>query len=77
MESFFPDDEAFKSVLSRAKFEQICSDLFKKTIAGVDEAIENANLSKGDLDEVILVGGSTRIPKIREMLKNHFAKVNS
>ena len=77
LESFLPDDEAFKSVLSRAKFEEICVDLFKKTIAGVDEAIENANLSKGDLDEVILVGGSTRIPKIREMLKNHFAKVNS
>ena len=60
--------------LSRAKFEQLADDLIKRTIAPCDSALKNAGLKTSDIDEVILVGGSTRIPAIQEAVKKFFGK---
>jgi len=60
--------------LSRAKFEQLASDLIKRTIDPCKSALKNANLKPSDIDEVILVGGSTRIPAIQEAVKKFFGK---
>ncbi|MCR5003412.1 MAG: molecular chaperone DnaK [Bacteroidales bacterium] len=60
--------------LTRAKFEQICDDLFQATIKPCQQALADAHLSTSDIDEVLLVGGSTRIPKIQEIVKNFFGK---
>jgi molecular chaperone DnaK (HSP70) len=62
----------FSTTISRAKFEELNVDLFKKTMAPVTQVLKDAGMSKGDVDEIILVGGSTRIPKIQEMLKEYF-----
>ncbi len=60
--------------LSRARFEQLVDDLVQRTIAPMETALRDAGLKPGDIDEVILVGGSTRIPKIQEVVKNFFGK---
>lgn len=60
--------------LSRAKFEQLVADLVKRTIAPCKSALKNAGLSTSDIDEIILVGGSTRIPAIQDAVKNFFGK---
>jgi len=60
--------------LSRAKFEQLASDLIKRTIEPCKSALKNAGLKTSDIDEIILVGGSTRIPAIQEAVKAFFGK---
>jgi molecular chaperone DnaK len=60
--------------LTRAKFEQIIDKLVERTISPCKSALKNANLSTNDIDEVILVGGSTRIPAIQEAVKKFFGK---
>ena len=60
--------------LSRAKFEMLCDSLFQKTIEPCRKALADAHLSASDIDEVLLVGGSTRIPKVQELVKNFFGK---
>jgi hypothetical protein len=60
--------------LTRAKFEQLCDDLFQRSIEPCRKALADANLSAKDIDEVLLVGGSTRIPKVQEIVKNFFGK---
>jgi molecular chaperone DnaK len=60
--------------LSRAKFEQLVDDLVRRTIPPMEQALKDAGIKPGDIDEVILVGGSTRIPKIQEVVKNFFGK---
>jgi molecular chaperone DnaK len=60
--------------LTRAKFESLVDDLVQRTIAPMKKALEDAGLKQGDIDEVILVGGSTRIPKIQETVKEFFGK---
>ena len=60
--------------LTRAKFEELVSDLVERTIAPCKQAIKDAGLKASELDEVILVGGSTRIPKIQEKVKDIFGK---
>ncbi|SFG95229.1 molecular chaperone DnaK [Pedobacter insulae] len=60
--------------LSRAKFEQLAGDLIKRTIDPCKSALKNAGLKVGDIDEIILVGGSTRIPAIQEAVKAFFGK---
>ena len=62
----------FNSMISRAKFENICEDLFRKTMEPVDQVLRDSKMSKSQIDEIILVGGSTRIPKIQELLKDYF-----
>jgi len=60
--------------LSRAKFEQLVDELNQRTIPPMEKALSDAGLSKADIDEVILVGGSTRMPKIQEIVKDFFGK---
>jgi molecular chaperone DnaK (HSP70) len=55
----------FSLTISRAKFEELNSDLFKKTLEPVERVLKDASMAKGKVNEVILVGGSTRIPKVR------------
>ncbi len=62
----------FSSTISRAKFEELNMDLFKKTMVPVTQVLKDSGVSKNEVDEIILVGGSTRIPKIQEMLKEYF-----
>ena len=60
--------------LTRAKFEALCDNLFQRSIEPCRKALQDAHLNTSDIDEVLLVGGSTRIPKIQELVKNFFGK---
>ncbi len=60
--------------ITRAKFESLCIDLFEKTLGPVEKALKDAKLTPAQIDEVILVGGSTRIPKIQELVRTFFGK---
>jgi heat shock protein 1/8 len=62
----------FTSTLSRAKFEELCMSIFRKTMEPVEKALKDSKLSKSDINEVVLVGGSTRIPKIKSLLSDFF-----
>ncbi|MFP4368194.1 MAG: molecular chaperone DnaK [Candidatus Kapaibacterium sp.] len=64
----------FNLNITRSKFESLCSDLFEKTLGPVEAAIKDAKISPNEVDEVILVGGSTRIPKIQQLVKDFFGK---
>ena len=63
--------------LTRAKFEQLCDDLIQSTLEPCRKAMQDAGLSNSDIDEVILVGGSTRIPAIQQIVEKFFGKVPS
>lgn len=60
--------------ITRAKFEQLCTDLFDRSLKPCEGALRDAKLTPSQIDDVILVGGSTRIPKIQELVKNFFGK---
>lgn len=61
-----------QETLTRARFEELNNDLFKKTLEVVDHVMDRAKLTKSEVDQVVLVGGSTRIPKIQELLSDYF-----
>ncbi|KAH7672973.1 heat shock protein 70, partial [Aphelenchoides avenae] len=63
----------FHSTISRARFEELCADLFRKTLEPVDKALRDAKLDKRHIDEIVLVGGSTRIPKVQKLLQDFFS----
>ncbi|XP_075485012.1 luminal-binding protein 5-like isoform X1 [Primulina tabacum] len=71
IESLF-DGMDFSEPLTRARFEELNNDLFKKTMGPVKKALADAGLGKHQIDEIVLVGGSTRIPKIQQLLKEYF-----
>ena len=60
--------------LTRAKFEMLCDNLFQRSIEPCRQALKDAGLNASDIDEVLLVGGSTRIPKVQELVKEFFGK---
>lgn len=60
--------------LTRAKFEQLCDNIFQRSIEPCRQALKDAGLNASDIDEVLLVGGSTRIPKVQELVKEFFGK---
>ena len=62
----------FASTITRAKFENLCDALFKSTMEPVEQVLRDAKLSKSQIHEVVLVGGSTRIPKIQQLLSDYF-----
>jgi len=62
----------FYSVITRAKFEELCSDLFKGTLDPVQKSLKDAKMDKKEINEIVLVGGSTRIPKIQKLLQDFF-----
>uniref|UniRef100_K3WGL6 Luminal-binding protein 5 n=1 Tax=Globisporangium ultimum (strain ATCC 200006 / CBS 805.95 / DAOM BR144) TaxID=431595 RepID=K3WGL6_GLOUD len=64
--------EDFSETLTRARFEKLNEDLFKKTLGPVEKVLKDAGLKKSQVDEIVLVGGSTRIPKVQQMIKDYF-----
>ncbi|GLB44653.1 putative heat shock protein 70 family protein [Lyophyllum shimeji] len=68
----FEDGNDFSETLTRAKFEELNMDLFRKTMKPVEQVLKDANVKKEDVDEIVLVGGSTRIPKVQQLLKEFF-----
>ncbi|KAL2550806.1 Mediator of RNA polymerase II transcription subunit 37f [Forsythia ovata] len=71
IESLF-DGTDFSEPLTRARFEELNNDLFRKTMGPVKKAMDDAGLEKRQIDEIVLVGGSTRIPKVQQLLKDYF-----
>lgn len=71
IESFF-DGKDFSETLTRAKFEELNMDLFRRTLKPVEQVLKDAGVKKDEIDDVVLVGGSTRIPKVQQMLKEFF-----
>ncbi|RXW18644.1 hypothetical protein EST38_g7207 [Candolleomyces aberdarensis] len=68
----FEDGNDFSETLTRAKFEELNVDLFRKTLKPVEQVLKDANVKKEDVNEIVLVGGSTRIPKVQQLLKEYF-----
>ena len=66
------DGVDFSETLTRARFEELNLDLFKKTLGPVQKVMEDADMAKTEVDEIVLVGGSTRIPKVQTLLKEYF-----
>jgi len=62
----------FSETITRARFEELCNDLFKKTLQPVQQVLDDSGMKKTDIDEVVLVGGSTRIPKVQQLIKDFF-----
>ncbi|KVH91786.1 Heat shock protein 70, conserved site-containing protein [Cynara cardunculus var. scolymus] len=71
IESLF-DGVDFSEPLTRARFEELNNDLFRKTMGPVKKAMDDAGLEKRQIDEIVLVGGSTRIPKVQQLLRDYF-----
>ena len=71
IESFF-EGEDFSETLTRARFEELNIDLFRSTLKPVQKVMEDGDLQKSDIHEIILVGGSTRIPKVQQLVKEYF-----
>jgi len=71
LESVVPGVD-FSEVVTRARFEELCADLFRQTLVPVERVLEDGGLTKGEIVEVVLVGGSTRIPKVRQLLTKFF-----
>jgi heat shock protein 5 len=68
----FHDGKDFSETLTRAKFEELNMDLFKKTLKPVEQVLKDAKVKKEDVDDIVLVGGSTRIPKVQQLLEDYF-----
>lgn len=66
------DGKDFNIQLTRAKFEELCNDLFKKTLDPVENVLRDSKLDKSQINEVVLVGGSTRIPRVQKLLQDFF-----
>ena len=73
IESFHAGKD-FSETLTRAKFEELNNDLFKKTLKPVEQVLKDAKAKKTDIDDIVLVGGSTRIPKVQSMIEEYFGK---
>ncbi|KAK6465157.1 78 kDa glucose-regulated protein [Scheffersomyces coipomensis] len=71
IDSFF-DGIDFSETISRAKFEELNIDSFKKTLTPVERVLKDAGVKKSEIDDIVLVGGSTRIPKVQELLEKYF-----
>jgi L1 cell adhesion molecule like protein len=63
----------YQTTITRAKFEQLCDSVFKRTIAPLDQLLKDAKMEKGEINEIVMVGGSSRIPKIRQLLTDYFS----
>lgn len=71
IDSFF-EGEDLRVTISRAKFEELCMDLFRKCLDPVEKVLQDGKVSKSDVDDIVLVGGSTRIPKVQQLLSDYF-----
>jgi L1 cell adhesion molecule like protein len=70
--AFVSSDEDYEMKITRAKFEDLCLDLFEETLDTVKEVLASSGLQKQQIDDVILVGGSTRIPRVQQLVKDYF-----
>ncbi|KAF9268795.1 heat shock protein 70 [Marasmius fiardii PR-910] len=70
----FENGNDFSDSLTRAKFEELNMDLFRKTMKPVMRVLKDAGVSKDEVDEIVLVGGSTRIPRVQQLLRDYFGK---
>ncbi|KAJ5216162.1 Heat shock protein 70 family [Penicillium cinerascens] len=68
----FHNGEDFSETLTRAKFEELNMDLFKKTLKPVEQVLKDSKVKKNEIDDIVLVGGSTRIPKVQSLLEEFF-----
>jgi L1 cell adhesion molecule like protein len=66
------DGVDYSTTLTRAKFEQLADKVFTRTLEPLDRLLKDAKMSKGDIHEIVLVGGTTRIPRVQEILSNYF-----
>jgi heat shock protein 1/8 len=66
------EGQDFSLTLTRAKFEQLCDSIFKRTVAPLDQLLRDAKMSKEQIHEIVMVGGSTRIPRIRQLVMDYF-----
>ncbi|AYV85047.1 MAG: HSP70-like protein [Satyrvirus sp.] len=66
------DGVDYNTTITRARFEELCMDLFRKTIEPVENVLRDAKIDKSKVNEIVLVGGSTRIPKIKQLLSDFF-----
>jgi len=66
------DGNDLHETLTRAKFENLCKSIFERTMVPVEQVMKDSNLNKEDINDIVLVGGSTRIPKIQELLSSYF-----
>ncbi|PHH72958.1 hypothetical protein CDD83_4844 [Cordyceps sp. RAO-2017] len=73
IEAFYQGQD-FSETLTRAKFEELNIDLFRKTIKPVEQVLKDAKVSKEDINDIVLVGGSTRIPKVQHLIEQYFGK---
>ena len=71
IEAFFEGND-FSETLTRAKFEELNMDLFKKTVKPVEQVLKDADVKKSEIDDIVLVGGSTRIPKVQALIEEYF-----
>ena len=71
IESLF-DGQDYSTKLTQAKFEQLADPIFQRTLAPLSRLLQDAKMSKGDIDEIVLVGGTTRIPRIQKLLSEYF-----
>lgn len=69
----FHNGKDFSETLTRAKFEELNMDLFKKTLKPVEQVLKDAKVKKNEIDDIVLVGGSTRIPKVQALLEDYFS----
>ena len=65
---------SFETSLTQDEFEEICSDIWSQMLAPIQDALQQAALTESDIEKVIVVGGSSRIPKVRSTLQDHFGK---
>ncbi|XP_075156343.1 heat shock protein 70-like [Haematobia irritans] len=66
------EGQDFYTKISRARFEELCADLFRQTLQPVEKALNDAKMDKSDIHDIVLVGGSTRIPKVQNLLQQFF-----
>merc|ERR1711963_1042656 len=71
IDSLFEGDDFYTSI-TRARFEKLCSDLFRGTLQPVEKALRDAKMDKSSIHDIVLVGGSTRIPKVQKLLSDFF-----
>ena len=72
--SFYDGSDFYSSIynITRGRFEELCADLFQSTLGSVEKSLKEALIDRTQIDEIVLVGGSTRIPKIQKLLENFF-----